>query len=79
MIRLKAALPAVETDSAYGPEPILVTLLPGCLLRLAEEPRQSGLVDVKVGGKRYTVLYADAQNGGVPAFDHMCCMEFRMI
>ena len=64
MFRLREALLAVEVPSDKNAQPDLITLEPGCILRLLEEPSSSGLVDVQVGGKRYTVFYTDVRERG---------------
>jgi hypothetical protein len=62
--RLQWALLAVEVPSDKHSQPAVVTLQPGCVLRLIEERRESALIDVQVGYKRYTVAYSDVLERG---------------
>jgi hypothetical protein len=65
MFRLKEALLGL-TESEDGSRPSLETLQPGCVLELVDNPQPTGLVNVVVEEKRYTVFYPDVQQRAVP-------------
>ena len=63
---LRSAILALKHDG--GDHPNLKPLPEGTLLRLAEQPRDSGLVDVLDSrNNRYTVFFSDIQERSVGA------------
>jgi hypothetical protein len=63
---LRSAILALKHDG--GDHPNLKPLPEGTLLRLAEQPRESGLVEVlESADNRYTVFFSDLQERSVSA------------
>jgi hypothetical protein len=55
---LRSAILALKHDGSD--HPTLMGIQPGALLRLAEQPRESGLIDVlDDSDNRYTVFFSD--------------------